>query len=257
MTATNGIVPNNGLLIGIRPIIEAIEAGKHIDKIFIQKGLKSEAYKELSNLIHTYKILSIHVPIEKLNRITRKNHQGVIAFAAAVEFQNLGETVTRVFEQGANPLFLILDRVTDVRNFGAICRTAECTGAQAVIIPARGSAPVNYDALKTSAGALHHLSICREHNLKETISFLQQSGVKVFAVSEKTDDLLYTNANLHEPIALIMGSEEDGVSPEYLKMCDGRLKLPMFGKIGSLNVSVAAGAVLYEIVRQRLNKETL
>lgn len=257
MTAINALEPNNGLLIGIRPVLEAIKAGKTIDKIFIQKGLKGDIFPELNTLIHEHKILSIHAPIEKLNRITRKNHQGVIAFTAAVEFQNLGEIVTRTFEKGENPLFLILDRLTDVRNFGAICRTAECTGAQAVVVPMRGSAPINYDALKTSAGALHHLAICREHNLKETISFLQLSGIKVYAVTEKTEENLYAVPNLHEPMALLMGSEEDGVSSEYLQMVDGRLKLPMFGKIGSLNVSVAAGAVLYEVVRQRLLKETV
>ncbi len=252
MKATKGSAPSNELLIGTRPVIEAIEAGKTIDKVFIQKGLKGEVFKELWELIRAHRITYSSVPAEKLNRITRKNHQGVVAFTSAVVFQNLGEIVTRIYERGETPLVLLLDRITDVRNFGAICRTAECIGVHAVVIPSRGSAPVNYDALKTSAGALHHLAVCREANLKESISFLQQSGLKVFAVSEKAESLVY-DTSLHGPIALIMGSEEDGVSPEYLKMCDGAVKLPMYGKIGSLNVSVATGAVLYDIVRQRLN----
>jgi 23S rRNA (guanosine2251-2'-O)-methyltransferase len=234
-------------------LIEAIEAGKTIDKVFIQKGLKGDTSKELWHLIKTHNITYSQVPIEKLNRITRKNHQGVVAFTSAVSFQNLGEIITRIYEQGETPLILILDRLTDVRNFGAICRTAECTGVHAVVIPSRGSAPVNYDALKTSAGALHHLAICKEDNLKESIRFLQESGLQVYAVSEKAEKLVF-ETTLTGPTALIMGSEEDGVSPEYIKLSDGALKLPMFGKIGSLNVSVATGAVLYDAVRQRLNQ---
>lgn len=254
MKATSAPEHSSELLIGTRPLIEAIEAGKTIDKVFIQKGLKGDTSKELWNLIRTHSITYSQVPVEKLNRITRKNHQGVVAFTSAVVFQNLGEIVTRIYEQGETPLILILDRLTDVRNFGAICRTAECTGVHAVVIPSRGSAPVNYDALKTSAGALHHLAICKEDNLKESIRFLQESGLSVFAVSEKAEKLVF-QTNLHGPTALIMGSEEDGVSPEYIKLSNGALKLPMFGKIGSLNVSVAAGAVLYDAVRQRVSQQ--
>ena len=238
------------LLIGTRPILEALESGKEMDKIMIQKGLKSNTFQELWHVIKKYDAPFQYVPVEKLNRITRKNHQGVIAFTAAVTFQNLEEVVTRCFENGEDPLILMLDRVTDVRNFGAICRTAECTGVHAVVIPTRNSAPVNYDALKTSAGALSHIPVCREMNLKDTINFLKNSGLKVVGCTEKTDDLLY-NADLKGPACLIMGSEENGISPEYLKMCDYKVKLPMFGKIGSLNVSVATGALLYEVVRQR------
>ena len=240
------------LLIGTRPVLEAIEAGKEIDTILIQKGLKSQTFQELWPVILKHKTPYKHVPIEKLNRITRKNHQGVIAFTSSVTFSNIEEIVARCFENGEDPLILMLDRVTDVRNFGAICRTAECTGVHAVVVPTRGSAPVNFDALKTSAGALNHIAVCREEKLKETITFLKNSGLKMIACTEKTDDLLY-DTDLSGPACIIMGSEEDGVSPAYLEMCTASVKLPMKGKIGSLNVSVAAGALLYEVVRQRGN----
>lgn len=241
---------DSDLLIGTRPIIEALEAGKEIDKIMIQKGLKSPTFQELWPLIKENDTPYQYVPIEKLNRITRKNHQGVIAFASAVAFQNLEEIVIRCYERGEDPLLLILDRITDVRNFGAICRTAECMGANAVVIPTRNSAPVNFDALKTSAGALNHIPVCREKNLKDTISFLKEHGIRIIACTEKADDLAY-DADLSGPSCILMGSEDSGISPEYLKLSDLSIKLPMTGKIGSLNVSVATGAVLYEVTRQR------
>lgn len=237
------------LLIGTRPLIEAIEAGKQIDKVLIQKGLKSSTFKELFPLLKEHNIQQQNVPIEKLNRITKKNHQGVIAFLSPVDFVPIEELVARTYESGKDPMFLILDRVTDVRNFGAIARTAECTGTQGIIVPSRGSAPINYDALKTSAGALSHIDVCKEDNLKDTITFLKNSGLTIVACSEKGKDTVY-ETDLKGPIAIIMGSEENGVSPEYLKLCDKIVKLPMAGKIGSLNVSVAAGAILFEIVRQ-------
>ena len=239
-----------GLLIGTRPVIEAIEAGKQIEKILIQRGLKSNTFQELRPLIREHDIPTQNVPIEKLNRITRKNHQGVIAFVSPVAFQDMEEIVTRTFEKGETPFILILDRVTDVRNFGAICRTAECVGVHAVVAPTRGSAPVNFDALKTSAGALNHIPVCREHNLKNTIEFLKNSGLKVVGCTEKTENISYS-ADLTGPIAIVMGSEENGISPEYLKMCDLSVKLPMRGRIGSLKVSVATGALLYEVIRQQ------
>lgn len=240
---------NSDLLIGTRPLLEALEADKPIDKIFIQKGLNSPTYQELWPLIKASGVNYQHVPVEKLNRISAKNHQGIIAFASPVSFRKLGDVILDCFDKGKDPLVLILDRLTDVRNFGAICRTAECTGVDAIVIPVKGAAPVNFEALKTSAGAIHHLAICKEFNLKDAISFLQESGLKVCAATEKTQDLIYDH-ELSGPLALIMGSEEDGVSPEYLKMVDHKLKLPLVGKIGSLNVSVACGALLYEITRQ-------
>lgn len=238
------------LLIGTRPLLEALNSGREIDKILIQKGLNSPTFKELWPEIRQRQIPYQHVPLEKLNRISRKNHQGVIAFAAAVNFSHLPEVITRCYERGEDPLILILDRITDVRNFGAICRTAECTGVHAVVIPTRNSAPVNYDALKTSAGALNHLSVCREKNLKDTIAFMKQSGLRIIACTEKAEATAY-ECELSGPCCLIMGSEEDGVSPEYQKLCDLNIKLPMQGEIASLNVSVATGAVLYEVIRQR------
>lgn len=241
-----------GLLIGTRPVIEALEAGKELDKVMIQKGLKSQTFQELWPLIKEYDVPYQHVPIEKLNRITRKNHQGVVAFTSAVTFQNLPEIVTRCYENGEDPLILMLDRITDVRNFGAISRSAECMGVHAIVIPTRNSAPVNFDALKTSAGALNHIPVVREKNLKETISFLRDSGIRIVGCTEKAEKHSY-EADLKGPLCIIMGSEEDGISPEYLKLCDFSVKLPMTGKIASLNVSVATGALLYEVIRQRLN----
>lgn len=238
------------LLIGTRPLLEALNSGREIDKIFIQKGLNSPTFKELWPEIKNREIPYQYVPVEKLNRISRKNHQGVIAFAAAVQFSELSEVIARCYEKGEDPLILMLDRVTDVRNFGAICRTAECTGVHAVVIPTRNSAPVNEDALKTSAGALNHLAVCREKNLKESLAMLKNSGLKLIGCTEKGADVAF-EADLRGPSCLIMGSEEDGVSNEYLKLCDKIVKLPMLGQIGSLNVSVATGALLYEVIRQR------
>lgn len=238
------------LLIGTRPLIEAIQAEKEIDKILIQKGLNSSTFKELWPLIKDHNIPFQYVPQEKLNRITRKNHQGIVAFTSQVVFQDYQEIVIKAFERGEDPLILVLDRVTDVRNFGAICRTAECTGVHAILIPSRGSAPINYDALKTSAGALNHMAICREANLKEALTWLKDYGLSIVGCTEKADDLSY-ETELKGPVALIMGSEENGISPEYLKICNSKVKLPMLGKIGSLNVSVATGALLYELIRQR------
>lgn len=237
-------------IFGLRPIIEAIQAGKEIDTLFIQKGLKNELFQELWQLVRAHKVNYKHVPVEKLNRLTRKNHQGVFAFISPINFHKTDNVIQDVFEKGENPLFLILDRVTDVRNFGAIVRTAECSGAQAVIVPEKGSAAINGDALKTSAGALHNIPICREFNLKATIEYLKNCGLQIVGCTEKTDDMIY-QPDFSVPTAIIMGSEEDGISPEYLKLCDHKAKIPMNGTIGSLNVSVSAGVILYEAVRQR------
>lgn len=237
-------------IFGLRPIIEAIQAGKEIDTLFIQKGLKNELFQELWQLVRSHKVNYKHVPVEKLNRLTRKNHQGVFAFISPVSFHKTDHVIQEVFERGETPLFLILDRVTDVRNFGAIVRTAECSGVHAVIVPEKGSAAINGDALKTSAGALHNIPICREFNLKATIEYLKNCGLQMVGCTEKTDDMIYA-PDYSVPTAIIMGSEEDGISPEYLKLCDHKAKIPMSGTIGSLNVSVSAGVILYEAVRQR------
>ncbi len=237
-------------IFGLRPIIEAIQAGKEIDTLFIQKGLKNELFQELWQLVRTHKVNYKHVPVEKLNRLTRKNHQGVFAFISPINFHKTDNVIQDVFEKGENPLFIILDRVTDVRNFGAIIRTAECSGVQAVIVPEKGSAAINGDALKTSAGALHNIPICREFNLKATIEYLKNCGLQIVGCTEKTDDMIY-QPDFSVPTAIIMGSEKDGISPEYLKLCDHKAKIPINGTISSLNVSVSAGVILYEAVRQR------
>ena len=178
-------------IFGLRPIIEAIQAGKEIDTLFIQKGLKNELFQELWQLVRVHKVNYKHVPVEKLNRLTRKNHQGVFAFISPINFHKTDNVIQDVFEKGENPLFLILDRVTDVRNFGAIVRTAECSGVHAVIVPEKGSAAINGDALKTSAGALHNIPICREFNLKATIEYLKNCGLQIVGCTEKTDDMIY------------------------------------------------------------------
>ncbi len=237
-------------IFGLRPIIEAINAGQEIDTLFIQKGLKGDIFPELWELVKRHRVNYKHVPTEKLNRLTRKNHQGVFAFVSPITFHRTENVIPQLFEAGKVPLFLILDRVTDVRNFGAIVRSAECCGVHAIIVPERGSAAVNGDAMKTSAGALSSVPICREFNLKATIDFLKNSGIQVVACTEKTEDLIYT-PDYTIPTAIIMGSEEDGISEEYLKLCTHKTKIPMMGNIGSLNVSVSAGVILYEAVRQR------
>ena len=241
----------SNFIFGTRTAIEAIRAGKEVDKIFIQKGLNNELFAELRKLITDGNIPHQFVPIEKLDRITGKNHQGVICFLSEITFYNIENLLPGIYEKGTVPLLLILDKVTDVRNFGAICRTAECSGVNAIIIPTRGSAQINADAVKTSAGALQLIPVCREDNLKNTIIFLKESGVQIVACTEKTDDYYYS-LDFTQPTAIIMGSEEDGISGEYLKLCDHKAKIPLLGEIQSLNVSVACGVLLYEVVKQRV-----
>jgi len=237
-------------IFGIRAIIEAVEAGKTIDKLFIQKGLHNDLFVELWKLVRLKRINYKHVPLEKINRLTRKNHQGVFAFISPIDFHNIEDIVPALYEQGKNPLILVLDRITDVRNFGAIARTAECAGVDAILIPEQNAAAINADAIKTSAGALHKITVCRTWNLKLSLQFLKDSGIQLVACTEKTQDTM-CKPDYTPPTAVIMGSEEDGVSPEFLKMCDARAKIPMNGKIASLNVSVATGVILYEVIRQR------
>ncbi len=239
-------------IFGIRAIMEAVESGKTIDKLFIQKGLHNDLFAELWKLVRLRRINYKHVPLEKINRLTRKNHQGVCAFISPIDFYNIEDIVPSLYEKGENPLILVLDRITDVRNFGAIARTAECAGVNTILIPEQNSAAINSDAIKTSSGALHKVTICRSWNLKISIQFLKDSGIQLIACTEKTQDNLY-KPNYALPTAIIMGSEEDGVSSEYLKLCDKKAKIPMNGKIASLNVSVATGIILYEVLRQRNN----
>lgn len=242
---------NDFEIFGMHPVMETIREGKNIDKILVQRGLQGDLSKELWDLIKENKINYQIVPVQKLNRLTKKNHQGVFAFISPIDYEITSDVLMRVFEEGETPLFMILDRITDVRNFGAIARTAECAGVHAIVIAEKGGARVNADAIKTSTGALHRISVCKEHNLKNLIHFLQNSGLQVVACSEKTDDLMY-DVDMSIPTAIIMGSEEDGISGEYLKLADKTVKIPMVGKTESLNVSVAAGLITYEAVRQRL-----
>jgi 23S rRNA (guanosine2251-2'-O)-methyltransferase len=237
-------------IFGIRAIIEAVEAGKTIDKLFIQKGLHNDLFAELWKLVRVKRINYKHVPIEKINRLTRKNHQGVFAFISPIDFHNIEDVIPKLYEEGKNPLVLVLDRITDVRNFGAIARTAECAGVDTILIPEQNAAAINADAIKTSAGALHKITVCRTWNLKLALQFLKDSGIQLIGCTEKTQDDMY-KPDYTSPTAIIMGSEEDGVSPEFLKMCDAKAKIPMSGKIASLNVSVATGVILYEAIRQR------
>lgn len=241
----------DNLIFGLRPVIEAIEAGKTIDKLLVRKGLTGELYGQLRDLIRAHRIQVQSVPVERLNRFTRKNHQGVVGFLSPVEFQSLGEVIPRIFEAGQTPLILVLDRITDVRNFGAIVRTAECAGAHAIVVPQRGSAAIGPDAVKTSAGALFKMPVCRENNTTEAIKFLKNCGLQVVACTEKTERSLY-DVDYNTPTAIVMGSEESGISTDGLKMADALAKIPLQGSIESLNVSVAAGVILYEAVRQRL-----
>lgn len=237
---------------GLRAIIEAIREGRHIDKLFIKKDLSGELASELFGLMREHHIVAQRVPIERLNRITRKNHQGAIAMLSAIEYANLGNLVASLFEEGVLPFIVILDGITDVRNFGAIARTAECCGVNTLVIAERGSVSVGADAIKTSAGALHSLPVCRERSIAGAVRFLKDSGFNVVAVSEKAD-FNYTLGNYSVPTALVMGAEDVGISAEIMKLCDTKVSIPMFGHIGSLNVSVAAGVMMYEVVRQRLD----
>lgn len=242
---------DENMIFGLRPIIEALRSGKEIDRLFVQAGLKNDLFGELMSLLKKHNVPFQYVPIEKLNRLTSKNHQGAVGYISSIVYHKIENILPAIFEKGKTPLILILDRITDVRNFGAIARTAECSGVDAIIIPSRGAAQINADAIKTSTGALHKIPVCREENLKQTIEYLRESGLQVIACTEKAAENYY-QLDFDLPVAIIVGSEEDGISPEYLKMADSLAKIPLLGKIGSLNVSVATGVLLYEVVRQRI-----
>ncbi|MBQ0116566.1 MAG: 23S rRNA (guanosine(2251)-2'-O)-methyltransferase RlmB [Flavobacterium sp.] len=238
-------------IFGIRAIIEAVNASKDIDKVFVQKDANSELMQELLKTLKRNNINFSYVPVEKLNKLTHLNHQGAVASIAPIKFIGLEELVEKVAEQEKAPLYLILDQISDARNFGAIIRTAECTGVDGIIIQKSGAAPVNGDTVKTSAGAVFNIPICKVDHIKDAIFYLQGSGVTTVAATEKTENNIY-DIDFKEPIAIVMGSEDKGVNPSVLKIIDQKAKLPMYGTISSLNVSVACGAFLYEAVRQRL-----
>lgn len=235
---------------GINPVSEAIESGKTIDKMMVQKGLKGDSAQVLLKKARDLNIPTQYVPVQKLNRLMSGNHQGVIAFLSPIDFYSIENVLPSIYEQGKNPLFLILDRVSDVRNFGAIARTAQCCGVDAIIIPEKGAAAINEDAVKTSAGALFKIPVCRERNLAKTIEFLQLSGIQVIAASEKSEKNIY-QTDLGKPLALLMGNEGEGIAPELIKKSDEVVHLPILSDMDSLNVSVACGALLYECIRQR------
>jgi 23S rRNA (guanosine2251-2'-O)-methyltransferase len=242
--------PKQTLIFGLRPVIEALESGKEFERIFIQTNLQGPLSKELEFLVRQSGAPRQYVPLEKLNRITRKNHQGVVAYLSEIVYHKVENLLPTVFESGKIPLFVALDEITDVRNMGAIIRTAECAGADAVIVPQKGSAQINAETMKASAGALNLLPVCREPNLKDAIHFLKSSGLQVVACSEKSDKL-YDNIDFTLPTVLIMGSEGTGISSEILRMSDEQVRIPLQGKIDSLNVSVSTGIMLYEALRQR------
>lgn len=245
----DGIIAKE-IIFGVHPVMEALKAGVEVEKLMVQNAARSPQMTEILRLARQLEVPVQMVPVEKLNRLTRKNHQGIVAFTAHLSYQKLSAVLPMIFEAAMEPFLLILDRITDVRNFGAIARSAEASGVHALVVPSRGSAQINAEAVKTSAGALHRVNVCREENLKTTLHYLKESGVKIVAVTEKAS-VEYWKADLQGPVALILGAEDTGISEEYLKMADARIKMPMMGVIQSLNVSVAAGIACYEIVRQR------
>lgn len=240
------------LTFGIHPVQEAIKSGKIIDKLYIQKGINNSIIEDIISQLSTSETSINYVPVEKLNRLTKGNHQGIIALLSPVDFVSLESLVEEISNNKQNPLFLILDQISDVRNFGAIVRTAECTGVTGIIIPKSGAAPITGDAVKTSAGAIFNIPICKVDHIKDAIYYLQGSEINIVAATEHTTNTIY-NLDLKKPTAIVMGSEGKGVSKGVLALVNEKAALPLLGKINSLNVSVACGAFLYETVRQRLN----
>ena len=241
---------SDNYIFGIHAVLEAVDAGKDLDKVLVRRGGGSELLKKLLGVLGRMEIPVQTVPVEKLNRITGKNHQGVIAFLSEITYQDITTLLPSIFEKGEDPLILLLDGVSDVRNFGAIARSAECAGVHAIVIPASGSAAINADAVKTSAGALHRIAVCRHRDLLTVMRFLKESGLKMLAATEKASDTLY-DTDMTGPAGLILGSEDTGISPKLLKIADSWISIPMKGTIASLNVSVAAGVILFEMLRQR------
>lgn len=241
---------SNNLIFGIRPVAEAIEAGKQIEKLYLRKGAEGQLMQELRDLCVRHRIRWQEVPVEKLDRLTRGNHQGAVAQIAAIEYVGLGDILERVPDD-ETPLIVLFDGVTDVRNFGAIARSAECAGAHGLITPLKNSAPVNAEAIRSSAGALTTIPVCRVGSVRNTLKQLQTEGFQVVAATEKSRKLLY-DADFRKPTVLVMGAEDTGISKEVLKLCDEQLAIPLIGHIESLNVSAAAAVMLFEVVRQRI-----
>jgi len=239
------------LVFGIHPILEGLHSDKTFDKILILNTLRTHQAKEIMTLAKEKGISVNKVPQQKLDRVTRKNHQGVIGFIAPIEFQNIEDILPTLYSEGKIPFLLILDRVSDVRNFGAIVRTAECAGVHAIIIPKKGAAQINGETIKTSTGAIFNLPICKVPGIESVLPFLKDSGIHLVACTEKTD-INYTEVDYTIPVGIMMGNEESGIALSNIKVCESKAKLPLIGKTESLNVSVAAGIVMYEVVRQRL-----
>jgi 23S rRNA (guanosine2251-2'-O)-methyltransferase len=239
-----------GLIFGVHPVIEAVESGKTIEKVFLRQGIGNEVMPGLIQNLQQKRIPFQYVPVQKLNGMTGGNHQGIIALIPEVEFTDLGELIPWVFDKGAMPALAVLDGITDVRNMGAIARSALSAGLDALVIPAAGSARLNADAIKASSGALHSLAVCREHKLTDAVKFIHDSGIEVIAASEKASDMIY-DADFTKPVAFVLGAEDRGIDAKILKLADKILKIPIYGQIASLNVSVAASIFFYEMVRQR------
>lgn len=237
-------------IFGIHPVREAIEAEKDIDKIYIQQGIENPIITNILKKLEGTPTQIQEVPIEKLNRLTKGNHQGIVAEISPIRIREFEEVVEEVLANKSNPIFLVLDQISDVRNFGAIIRAAECTGVDAIIVQKKGGAPISADTVKTSAGAIFNVPICKVDHIKDAVFYFKASGVYTIAASGKGETTIY-ETDTKKPIALIMGSEGRGVSHSVLKEVDTSASLPLLGQINSLNVSVACGAILYEIVRQR------
>jgi 23S rRNA (guanosine2251-2'-O)-methyltransferase len=237
-------------IFGLRPVIEAIRAGKQVDRLLIRQGLKGPLYHELMTEVRKHEIVYQIVPLERIELVTRKNHQGVLAWLSVIEYQHIVNLLPMIYEKGEDPLIIALDGVSDVRNFGAIVRTAECLGAHAIVIPEKGSAGITADSVKASAGALHTFPVCREKSIVKSVEFLKDSGLSIVCGAEKSGDTA-SETDLTGPVLLILGSEDKGISRELTALADHKVRIPMRGIISSLNVSVAAGILLYEILRQR------
>ncbi len=244
--------PKSKIIYGIHTVMEAVEAGKEIEKVIIRKGLTGDLANELKELLTARQVPFQIVPAEKIDRLSSKNHQGVLAFVSLIEYAKIENIIPELYEKGETPFVLVLDQITDVRNFGALVRTAECAGVHAILLPEKGSAQINADALKTSAGALNYVPICRATDLYKTVRFLKDSGMEVVAATEKST-ISYTQPAYDKPVVLILGSEESGISSPLLSLADHKVKVPLQGKIESLNVSVAGGILMFQIVKNRMN----